>query len=206
MTAAPARASVVDLTPDDLAARLDEALTVYVRAMGYPAGTVRQRRPMWVEHSRRAGWHAAAAIGPDRSLWGIAYGYPGARGQWWYEEVRRGLLASGAAGRELAETVLGDYFELTELHVRPDVQGGGVGEALARRLLAHPADRHVLLSTPEADNPTRAWSLYRRLGFRDVLRHHRFTSDPRPFAVLGRPLPLDPPETPGTRDAPPGRA
>jgi ribosomal protein S18 acetylase RimI-like enzyme len=78
--------------------------------------------------------------------------------------------------------------------VRPDVQGGGIGEALARRLLAHPADHHVLLSTPEADDPTRAWSLYRRLGFRDVLRHHRFTSDPRPFAVLGRALPLDPPE------------
>ena len=42
MTAAPARATVVDLTPDDLAARLDEALTVYVHAMGYPPGTVRR--------------------------------------------------------------------------------------------------------------------------------------------------------------------
>ncbi|WP_207787232.1 GNAT family N-acetyltransferase [Actinomycetospora cinnamomea] len=196
MTAAPARASVVDLTPEDLAVRLDEALTVYVRAMGYPAGTVRQRRPMWVEHSRRAGWHAVGAFGPDRSLWGIAYGYPGARGQWWFEEVRRGLLAAGDHGRELAGTVLEDYFELTELHVRPDVQGDGIGEALARRLLTRPTDRHVLLSTPEAEHPTRAWSLYRRLGFRDLLRHHRFTSDPRPFAVLGRELPLDPPHTP----------
>lgn len=201
MTAAPARASVVDLTPDDLAARLDEALRVYVDAMGYPPGTVRQRRPMWMEHARRPGWHAVGAIGPDRSLWGVAYGYPGARGQWWFEEVRRGLLARGEAGRELAATVLGDYFELTELHVRPDVQGGGVGEALARRLLAHPADRYVLLSTPEADDPNRAWSLYRRLGFRDVLRHHRFTSDPRPFAVLGRTLPLEPP---GAAPPPPG--
>jgi ribosomal protein S18 acetylase RimI-like enzyme len=203
VTAAPARASIVDLTPGDLAERLDEALTVYVRAMGYPPGTVRQRRPMWVEHSRRAGWHAAAALGPDRSLWGIAYGYPGARGQWWFEEVRRGLLGAGRAGQELAATVLDDYFELTELHVRPDVQGDGVGEALARRLLAHPVDRHVLLSTPEAERPTRAWSLYRRLGFRDLLRHHRFTSDPRPIAVLGRELPLDPvgtPSAPADRD------
>ncbi|MHC1561702.1 GNAT family N-acetyltransferase [Actinomycetospora sp. C-140] len=205
MTAAPTRASVVDLTPDDLGARLDEALAVYVDAMGYPPGTVRQRRPMWVEHSRRPGWHAVAAIGPDRSLWGVAYGYPGARGQWWFEEVRRGLLAQGAEGRELAAAILADYFELTELHVRPDVQGGGVGEALARRLLARPANRHVLLSTPEtpgADDPNRAWSLYRRLGFSDVLRHHRFTSDPRPFAVLGRALPLDPP---GAPLPPPGR-
>ncbi|GAA4808149.1 GNAT family N-acetyltransferase [Actinomycetospora chlora] len=201
MTAAPARVSVVDLSREDLAARLDEALGVYVDAMAYPPGTVRQRRPMWAEHSRRQGWHAVGAFGPDRSLWGVAYGYPGARGQWWFEEVRRGLLARGDAGRALADAVLGDYFELTELHVRPDVQGGGVGEALARRLLVHPTSRHVLLSTPEADDPNRAWSLYRRLGFRDVLRHHRFTSDPRPFAVLGRALPLDPP---GTAPPPPG--
>jgi len=195
MTAAPARATVVDLTPDDLAARLDEALTVYVHAMGYPPGTVRQRRPMWVEHSRRPGWHAAAALGPDRSLWGIAYGYPGARGQWWFEEVRRGLLAGGAAGRELADTVLDDYFELTELHVRPDAQGGGLGEGLLRALLAGTDRAHVLLSTPEHGPrpPGRAWQLYRRLGFRDVLRDHLFTGDARPFAVLGRELPLPPP-------------
>ena len=74
---------------------------------------------------------------------------------------------------------------------------GGLGESLARRLLARPADGNVLLSTPEATGTTRAWSLYRRLGFVDVLRHHRFTSDPRPFAVLGRTLPLDPPAAPG---------
>ena len=40
---------------------------------------------------------------------------------------------------------------------------------------------------------TRAWRLYRRVGFVDVLRNYRFNGDPRPFAVLGRPLPLDPP-------------
>jgi ribosomal protein S18 acetylase RimI-like enzyme len=49
----------------------------------------------------------------------------------------------------------------------------------------------MLLSTPEGEN--RAWRLYRRLGFTDVLRNYRFTGDPRPFGVLGRDLPLDPP-------------
>ena len=46
----------------------------------------------------------------------------------------------------------------------------------------------MLLSTPEygARPPGRAWQLYRRAGFRDVLRDHRFTGDSRPFAVLGR--------------------
>jgi hypothetical protein len=48
----------------------------------------------------------------------------------------------------------------------------------------------VLLSTPEG--PSRAWRLYYRMGFTDVLRHYRFTGDPRPFGVLGRVLPLEP--------------
>jgi hypothetical protein len=29
------------------------------------------------------------------------------------------------------------------------------------------------------------------MGFVDVLRDYRFAGDPRPFAILGRPLPLD---------------
>ena len=193
MTAAPTRATVADLSPADLRDRLQEALGVYVQAMGYPPSTVRQRSAMWVEHSSRAGWHGVAATAPDGTLRGVAYGYPGAPGQWWFEEVRRGLLAQGGSGCDVADALLPDYFELTELHVHPDAQGEGIGEALLRRLLVHPENAHVLLSTPEATAPTRAWSLYRRLGFGDVLRHHRFTSDPRPFAVLGRSLPLEAP-------------
>jgi ribosomal protein S18 acetylase RimI-like enzyme len=34
----------------------------------------------------------------------------------------------------------------------------------------------------------RAWRLYRRFGFEDVLRHFHFPGDDRPFAVLGRQL------------------
>ena len=228
MTAAPEDTRLVDLEPAELGRRLDEALDLYVRAMGYPAGTARQRAPMWLEHSRRVGWRAVAALDAHDDLQGIAYGYPGAPGQWWYEEVRRGVrrgarparssggLFGGGLGRLLGESggsspggqpapdlddwpldedpeaYLSDYFELTELHVRTDAQGHGLGESLLRRLLARPDAGHVLLSTPEAPDPTRAWTLYRRCGFRDVLRHHRFSSDPRPFAVLGRRLPLDP--------------
>ena len=234
MTAAPEEARLVDLDPAELAGRLDEALDLYVAAMGYPAGTARQRAPMWLEHSRRPGWRAVAAIDERDVLRGIAYGYPGAPGQWWYEEVRRGLRRTARPSRSPAgarfgaglgrllgeaggggaahagapgpgasdldpwpldgepETYLADYFELTELHVRTDAQGHGLGQALLRRLLDRADGGHVLLSTPEAPTPTRAWVLYRRCGFRDLLRHHRFSSDPRPFAVLGRPLPLEP--------------
>ena len=41
----------------------------------------------------------------------------------------------------------------------------------------------MLLSTPEADEQTsRAWRLYRRFGFVDVLRDFHFPGDERPFA------------------------
>ena len=45
----------------------------------------------------------------------------------------------------------------------------------------------VLLSTPEADEQTsRAWRLYRRFGFVDVLRDFLSPATSAPFAVLGR--------------------
>jgi hypothetical protein len=50
----------------------------------------------------------------------------------------------------------------------------------------------TLLSTPEADEQaSRAWRLYRRFGYVDVLRDFLFPGDTRPFAILGRKLPLD---------------
>ena len=193
MTAAPAH-HLVSLGAADLSDRLAEALQLYVSAMGYPPSTARQRRALWLDHVRRPGWRAVGWLDARGGLLGIAYGYTGGPGQWWYEEVRRGLR--NAAGRMTDPDAewLTDYFELTELHVRPDVQGAGLGEGLLRALVAG-TDRHrVLLSTPESNPgaPGRAWRLYRRLGFRDVLRDHRFTGDSRPFAVLGRELPLPP--------------
>lgn len=192
VTTAPAR-HLVQLGPGDLADRLAEALQVYVSAMGYPPGTARHRRTLWLDHVRRPGWRAVGWVDSADALLGIAYGYAGGPGQWWFEEVRRGLRGAGAESQQWID----DYFELTELHVRPDAQGSGLGESLLRALLADVGQARVLLSTPEYGRaaPGRAWQLYRRIGFRDVLRGHRFTGDSRPFAVLGRELPL-PPATP----------
>lgn len=202
MTTAPARPRLVELDGRDLADRLGEALHIYVTAMGYPPSTARQRRSLWLDHVRRPGWRAVGSLDPAGALLGIAYGYSGGPGQWWYEEVRIGLRGDDRGWTD-------DYFELTELHVRPDAQGGGHGESLLRALLSGVDHAHVLLSTPEHGHraPGRAWRLYRRLGFLDVLRQHQFTGDIRPFAVLGRTLPLPPP-TPrladgSTREPPP---
>ncbi|MGH3929310.1 MAG: GNAT family N-acetyltransferase [Pseudonocardiaceae bacterium] len=186
MTAMVARepAQVVELTATQLRPRIDEALRIYVTAMRYPPATVRQRAPMWLEHMLRKGWRCVGAFDGD-VLVGIAYGYRGAKGQWWHDEVHRGLKIADPAAAQL---LLADYFELTELHVHPDAQGKGVGEALLTELLSRVDAPRVLLSTPEG--PTRAWRLYRRIGFTDLLRYYRFAGDSRPFAVLGRTLPL----------------
>ncbi|MGI9124455.1 MAG: GNAT family N-acetyltransferase [Mycobacterium sp.] len=200
-------AYLVDLSPADMQFRLGEALAVYVDAMRYPRGTENQRASMWLEHSRRRGWRAVAAVdvtGPqdgeaptDQQLagarmLGVAYGYSGGPDQWWQQQVVRGLHHSGFATEEISR-MMGDYFELTELHIHPRAQGRGLGEALARRLLTSRPEAHVLLSTPETNGEgNRAWRLYRRLGFTDVIRGYHFAGDPRPFAILGRALPLDP--------------
>lgn len=187
MTSAPSRLRPVDLDHASFVTHIDEALVLYVAAMGYPPSTASHRRRLWLEHMSRVGWRAVGCFDRADALVGVAYGYQGLPGQWWYNEVRRGF--GGAAPAALA-----DYFELTELHVLPGVQGAGLGEALLRRLLLGVGSASVLLSTPEHGPrpPSRAWRLYLRLGFRDVLRHHRFTGDDRAFAVLGRDLPLPP--------------
>src|ERR1700742_1857043 len=187
--------------------RLPDALAVYVDAMRYPRGTENQRAAMWLEHVRRYGWQGAGVVevevpdGDDARppstaelasapLLGVAYGYPGAPGQWWQQQVVLGLQRGGSPPQEIAK-LMNSYFELTELHIHPRAQGRGLGEALARRLLAGRAEKNVLLSPPETNGESnRAWRLYRRLGFTDVIRRYHFAGDPRAFAILGRELPL----------------
>ncbi|MGH3523293.1 MAG: GNAT family N-acetyltransferase [Mycobacterium sp.] len=195
---------LIDLPPHDMQRRLGDALGVYVDAMRYPAGTENQRAAMWLEHTRRRGWQAVAAVEAagragvtpsateltSAPLLGVAYGYCGAPDQWWQQQVVVGLQRGGFPGPEIAR-LMASYFELTELHIHPRAQGRGLGEALARRLLADRGEANVLLSTPETNGEAnRAWRLYRRLGFIDIIRGYHFAGDPRAFAILGRKLPL----------------
>lgn len=182
----PRYARLVELDKATVRERLPEALDIYVAAMGYSAAAGRQRAPVWLGHMARPGWRCVGAFDHQGMMIGICYGYQGRSGYWWDEQVRRGLAA--VAGPAATETWLRSYFELTELHVRPNAQGKGIGEDLLRATLSNVPDQRVLLSTPEG--PTRAWRLYYRLGFTDVLRNYRFAGDSRPFGVLGRSLPL----------------
>ena len=148
----------------------------------------KSRRPRAPEGAN--GEAPSAAELSNAPLLGVAYGYPGAPGQWWQQQVVLGLQRGGLPPEEIAR-LMNSYFELTELHIHPRAQGRGLGEALARRLLAGRAEKNVLLSTPEINGePNRAWRLYRRLGFADIIRGYHFAGDPRAFAILGRALPL----------------
>lgn len=169
-------------TGGQFAARVDEAMDIYVRAMGYPDHTGTQRAVTARRHAKNDGFECRAALADDGALIGFGYGYTTKPGQWWHDLVRK-AMAPDAAADWLCEA-----FELSELHVLPEHQGHGIGQRLLASLGAGIPHRSMLLSTPDAD--TRAFALYRRFGFADLARHYLFPGDSRPFAVLGARLPL----------------
>jgi ribosomal protein S18 acetylase RimI-like enzyme len=169
-------------TPREFVEHVDEAMGIYVRAMQYPVYTGSQRAVTARRHTSNDGFACRAAVVNDDVLVGFGYGYTTRRGQWWHDLVRKALP------RPLAEEWLTDAFELSELHVLPNYQGQGVGRQLLCSLAGAIPHSAILLSTPDAD--TRAFRLYRDLGFVDLARHYLFPGDTRPFAVLGGRLPL----------------
>jgi ribosomal protein S18 acetylase RimI-like enzyme len=167
---------------DDFAARVNDAMDIYVHAMEYPAHAGSQRAVTARRHTANEGFACRAAVLDDGTLVGFGYGYTTAPGQWWHDLVRRALPA------RVGEQWLYNAFELSELHVLPSCQGSGVGRRVLTELAASIPHSAMLLSTPDAD--TRAFRLYRDLGFVDLRRHYLFPGDSRPFAVLGARLPL----------------
>lgn len=176
-------ASVRPWSATDFTTRVDDAMDIYAQAMQYPPHAARQRAATARRHVQNAGFACRAAVLPDGTLVGFGYGYTTAPGQWWHDLVRRAL------SRELCDDWLRDAFELSELHVLPAFQGYGIGRELLTQLAQSIGHAAILLSTPDAD--TRAFRLYRDLGFVDLRRHYLFPGDARPFAVLGARLPLD---------------
>jgi ribosomal protein S18 acetylase RimI-like enzyme len=175
-------ASVQTWSASQFAARADEAMRIYARAMNYPRSAADQRAVTARRHTHNEGFACRAALLGDGTLIGFGYGYTTAPGQWWHDLVRKALTD------ELAAEWLPDAFELSELHVLPEFQGHGVGRQVLLDLAGGIPHGAMLLSTPDSD--TRAFRMYRRLGFRDLRRRYLFPGDARPFAVLGARLPL----------------
>lgn len=182
--------SIRELSPHEFSAMAPDLVGLYITAMRYPMAIHKQRVAVWCRDSTEEDFAAVAAFS-DGKLAGIAYGFKGSQKRWWDQQLRRGLQENCAMTPKMSE-IVENYFELAEIHVAPRLQGLGLGRTLIERLLQRAPQPYVLLSTPEVPNENNAaFGLYRSLGFSDVLRQFRYHGDPRPFAVLGRTLPLE---------------
>ncbi len=175
---------IVDVPRSDLPARLAAAMAIYVSAMGYPTASGAQRGSHVLRHANFDSFRCRVALDVNGNTLAFGYGYTSLPGQWWHDLVLRAIAGD-------PEHWLASAFELSELHVAPAAQGGGLGERVLRSLADDLPHRTMVLSTPEGEN--RAWRLYRRMGFRDLARNHLFPGDHRPFGVLGARLPFQPP-------------
>ncbi len=168
---------LLELSATELAARSEDVLSVYAEAMEVSPSAAASRRSILAAHLRRGGFRAHVAVDDADRMVGVAYGYLGAPGQWWHDQVADALTP------EQAQEWLAGAFEVCELHVRPAHQGTGLGRALLDALLAGPVAPTAILTTPDAD--TRARRFYRQGGWVDLRNGLRFPGDPRVFAVLG---------------------
>ncbi|HVB26608.1 MAG TPA: GNAT family N-acetyltransferase [Mycobacteriales bacterium] len=171
--------SIHELDPHAFRPWVTDAVAVYVSALDPPPEEVSQRRAILERHLDRRGYRAVIAH-QDAHLVGFCYGYHGAPGQWWHDVVARGL------GRSASRRWLTDTFEVAELHVLPDRQGQGLGRELLTTLLTGCTESSAVLSAYDAATPAR--SLYRSMGFVDLLTGFRFPGGRREFAVMAKPL------------------
>ena len=179
MNALPADQPQVEIELIDASAfatRVNSAADIYGRAMNRESDLVSQRRDTIVGHLDRTGFIAAVATS-NAELVGFCYGYQGRTGDWWHDVV------AAALGREQTARWLSDAFELAELHVEPFHQGAGIGRQLLDTLVAATSSRTVVLSTHDLETVAR--SLYRSVGFVDLLRNFRFPGSHEVYAVLG---------------------
>ncbi|MFF8098032.1 GNAT family N-acetyltransferase [Streptomyces sp. NPDC016675] len=167
--------------PLDLAAHVDEALAVQAAAFGLGPDEVAVRRQIVLRHMTHPGARAlGATVGGD--LVGFVYGMPNDRTQWWSTVVEPYLRAEGT------DSWLDDSFVITELHVHPAHQHRGAGRTLITTITDSAAEPRSILSAIDTESPARG--LYRSLGYQDLARRVLFPSAPKPYAVMGAPLPL----------------
>jgi GNAT superfamily N-acetyltransferase len=162
------------LSADQATADLDRLFGVWCAAFGLTADDGAARG--WRDH----GWPSQStfpglrffAVYRDGGPIGFAYGYRGARGQWWTDRFAEAL------GPDIAEDWIGDHFELSEIAVQPASAGRGLGGLLHDAVLAGADGRRALLCTALGDTPARRLFDHRGWTPLDVLGEG--------FAVLGR--------------------
>ncbi len=181
-----------ELEPGQFTAELGTLTAIYAAAMNASAVHLPDRRALMERHAGYQSFRAIVAYAAARRpggaspIVGFAYGFPGVTGQWWHDLVVASLRADLPS--ETARWWLSDSFEVAEVHVQPSHQGIGIGRAMMHRLTGGLPERTAVLSTPAGD--TRAWRLYRSLGFRDLLPAFQFPGAEEPYAIMGAALPL----------------
>jgi ribosomal protein S18 acetylase RimI-like enzyme len=186
-----------DIGAAEFLALLDTLTGVYQAAMEPPAEQLPGRSSIMERHAGYPSFRAVVAAEPAARdaarrgdhiprLAGFAYGFHGARGQWWHDLVRE--VVAHKDGATAAEEWFGDSFEIAEVHVHPGHQGHGMGRAMMRRLTEGQPERTAVLST--MDTLSRARRLYRGLGFTDLVAGFVFPGSDLPYAIMGAPLPL----------------
>ena len=188
--------SIHRISPATYRSLTPRLVDIYLAAMDYNPAIRPARITAWRAMSDEPGFRCVVARdNATGTPIGLAMGRPGRPHHWWQQQVRLGSVE--APWSDTGDGCpLADYFEIAEIHVAPSWQGRGAGRKLLSTLLDGVGNRWALLSTPEVpgeNNP--AFSLYRSMGFSDVLRHFRFSGDSRPFAVLGTGLPPKQTET-----------
>ncbi|MFE4372756.1 GNAT family N-acetyltransferase [Streptomyces sp. NPDC056835] len=172
----------VRVGPVDLAARVDEALAVQALAFGLSDDEIEVRRHIVLRHLLLRGSRALGATTVAGRLVGFVYGLPNDRAHWWSTVVEPYLRTTGS------EDWLVDSFVITELHVHPEFQARGIGRALITTITDSAGEPKSILSAIDIESPARR--LYRALGYTDLARQVHFPSAPKPYAVMGAPLPL----------------
>lgn len=122
---------------------------------------------------------AVAEVGspdPDDGIVGFLCGFDLQLQHWWPREIRDALDSRGLVDW------LDDAFELMDLQVDPRVQGQGIGTRLLLRQFSEMPHRRMLLST---DPDGRARSLYRRLGFVDLVPDFVYEGTTYAAALMG---------------------
>ncbi|MFJ5264614.1 GNAT family N-acetyltransferase [Streptomyces sp. NPDC088387] len=169
------------ISPLDLSAHVDEALAVQAVAFGLGPEEVAVRRQIVLRHMTYPGARSLGAT-VDGHLVGFVYGMPNDRMHWWSTVVEPYLRA------QQQDQWLDDAFVITELHVHPGYQNRGIGRSLITGITDTAAEPRSILSAIDADSPARG--LYHSLGYQDLARQVHFPSAPKPYAVMGAPLPL----------------
>jgi ribosomal protein S18 acetylase RimI-like enzyme len=129
-------------------------------------------------HAARDGFVFLVARDTESEVVGFGYGYSGAYGQWWTDNVA-GALSDSQRTMWLDPP----HFEIVELHVRPRRQRHGLGSQLLAQLLSRQPHDRAVLSTQRGSHQAR--SFYAKNGWEELAEIDFGRGFP-PYLVLGK--------------------